>query len=79
LDLVLSTLFFHHLTGADKRRTAKEIARVLKPGGELPAVQNKHDLGGVVEVEVELPTDADPDTVAAHLRAAGRAARSVSA
>jgi ubiquinone/menaquinone biosynthesis C-methylase UbiE len=35
LDIVLSTLFFHHLTGADKRRTAAEIARVLKPGGEL--------------------------------------------
>jgi ubiquinone/menaquinone biosynthesis C-methylase UbiE len=35
LDLVLSTLFFHHLSGADKRRTASEIARVLKPGGEL--------------------------------------------
>lgn len=35
LDVVLSTLFFHHLTGADKRRTANEIARVLKRGGEL--------------------------------------------
>src|SRR3954469_22150429 len=26
---------FHHLTGEDKRRTAREIARVLKPSGEL--------------------------------------------
>jgi SAM-dependent methyltransferase len=34
-DRVLSTLFFHHLTGVDKRRTAAEIGRVLKPGGEL--------------------------------------------
>jgi SAM-dependent methyltransferase len=34
-DLVLSTLFFHHLAGADKRRTAAEIARVLRPGAEL--------------------------------------------
>lgn len=34
-DLVLSTLFFHHLTGADKRRTAREVARVLSPTGEL--------------------------------------------
>jgi ubiquinone/menaquinone biosynthesis C-methylase UbiE len=34
-DLVLSTLFFHHLTGDDKRRTASEIARVLRRGGEL--------------------------------------------
>ncbi|MGH2957228.1 MAG: class I SAM-dependent methyltransferase [Solirubrobacterales bacterium] len=37
-DLVLSTLFFHHLTGADKRSTAREVARVLKPGGELLVV-----------------------------------------
>ena len=34
-DVVLSTLFFHHLTGPDKRRTAAEVARVLKPGGRL--------------------------------------------
>jgi SAM-dependent methyltransferase len=34
-DVVLSTLFFHHLTGSDKRRTAAEIFRVLKPGGRL--------------------------------------------
>jgi ubiquinone/menaquinone biosynthesis C-methylase UbiE len=34
-DHVFSTLFFHHLTGADKRQTAGEIARVLRPAGEL--------------------------------------------
>jgi ubiquinone/menaquinone biosynthesis C-methylase UbiE len=34
-DRVLSTLFFHHLTGSDKRRTATELERVLRPGGEL--------------------------------------------
>jgi ubiquinone/menaquinone biosynthesis C-methylase UbiE len=34
-DVVLSTLFFHHLTGSDKRRTAGEVLRVLKPGGRL--------------------------------------------
>jgi len=34
-DLVLSTLFFHHLTGKAKRGTASEIARVLRAGGEL--------------------------------------------
>jgi ubiquinone/menaquinone biosynthesis C-methylase UbiE len=37
-DLVLSTLFFHHLTGDVKRRTAPEIARVLRPGGGLHVV-----------------------------------------
>jgi ubiquinone/menaquinone biosynthesis C-methylase UbiE len=34
-DRVLSTLFFHHLSSADKRLTAAEVARVLRPGGEL--------------------------------------------
>lgn len=34
-DLVLSTLFFHHLDLDSKRRTAGEIARVLGTGGEL--------------------------------------------
>jgi ubiquinone/menaquinone biosynthesis C-methylase UbiE len=32
-DAVLSTLFFHHLSDADKLTTAEEVARVLKPGG----------------------------------------------
>jgi ubiquinone/menaquinone biosynthesis C-methylase UbiE len=34
-DRILSTLFFHHLDPEPKRRTAREIARVLRPGGEL--------------------------------------------
>ena len=34
-DRVLSTLFFHHLDPQPKRRTAREIARVLRRGGEL--------------------------------------------
>jgi ubiquinone/menaquinone biosynthesis C-methylase UbiE len=34
-DAVLSSLFFHHLTCADKRTTLAEVARVLKPGGRL--------------------------------------------
>jgi SAM-dependent methyltransferase len=37
-DVVLSTLFFHHLTGPDKRRTAAEAFRVLKPVGRLQVV-----------------------------------------
>jgi len=34
-DLVLSTLFFHHLDPQPKRRSAEEIARVLRDNGEL--------------------------------------------
>jgi len=34
-DRVLSSLVFHHLTRENKRRTTKEVFRVLRPGGEL--------------------------------------------
>lgn len=34
-DRALSSLFFHHLSRADKRRTARELLRILKPGAEL--------------------------------------------
>jgi len=34
-DVVVATLFFHHLMSEDKRATAREIARVLRTGGEL--------------------------------------------
>jgi len=34
-DRALSSLFFHHLTWLNKRRTAQELFRVLKPGAEL--------------------------------------------
>jgi len=35
VDRVLSSLFFHHLAWDDKRRTALEIYRILRPGGEI--------------------------------------------
>lgn len=35
LDVVLSSLFFHHLTRESKLAVLREVLRVLKPGGEL--------------------------------------------
>ena len=34
-DVVLSSLFFHHLEPGVKRTTLAEVARVLRPGGRL--------------------------------------------
>jgi SAM-dependent methyltransferase len=34
-DRVVSSLFFHHLSWEDKRRTVQEICRLLRPGGQL--------------------------------------------
>ena len=34
-DRVVSSLFFHHLSWVNKKRTACELFRVLKPGAEL--------------------------------------------
>ena len=34
-DRVVTSLFFHHLSPTAKRETAREILRVLRPGGEL--------------------------------------------
>lgn len=37
-DVVLSTLFFHHLTLEDKQRSLREVRRVLAPRGRLHVV-----------------------------------------
>lgn len=35
LDVILSTLFFHHLDRIGRSRTLAEVVRVLRPGGRL--------------------------------------------
>lgn len=40
-DRVLSSLFFHHLLPADKITTAKEMLRVLRPGGDVPRTRGR--------------------------------------
>ncbi|HEX5808695.1 MAG TPA: class I SAM-dependent methyltransferase [Anaerolineales bacterium] len=34
-DVVLTSMMLHHLTGKDKQQTAREMYRVLRPGGKL--------------------------------------------
>jgi ubiquinone/menaquinone biosynthesis C-methylase UbiE len=34
-DVVLSSLFFHHLQPSDKRQSLREIWRILRPGGRM--------------------------------------------
>ncbi len=38
MDRVLTSIMIHHLKTADKVKTAKEIFRVLKPGGQLHVI-----------------------------------------
>ncbi len=38
IDRILSSIMIHHLKTPDKLRTAKEVQRVLKPGGQLHVV-----------------------------------------
>jgi ubiquinone/menaquinone biosynthesis C-methylase UbiE len=38
MDRVLSSLMIHHLKTPDKDRTAQEVYRVLKPGGQLHVI-----------------------------------------
>ncbi len=49
-DRVLSTLFFHHLSWSDKQRTAKELYRVIRPGGELHVADWGRSTGPLMRV-----------------------------
>lgn len=47
-DRVVSSLFFHHLSWEDKSRTAQELFRVLKPGGQLHVADWGHQANFVM-------------------------------
>jgi ubiquinone/menaquinone biosynthesis C-methylase UbiE len=55
-DVVLSTLFFHHLADDAKRRTAAELWRVLRPGGRLVVGDLGRPHGAVTRVAVRMTT-----------------------
>lgn len=55
-DVVLSTLFFHHLADEDKQRTAAEVARVLKPGGRLVVADLGRPHGAGMRVAARVTT-----------------------
>lgn len=54
LDVVLSTLFFHHLDREGRCRTLAEVVRVLRPGGRLH-VADWGRQGSVVMKVLSLP------------------------
>lgn len=79
-DRVVSSLFFHHLTSAEKSATLAEARRVLKPGGELhvadwgkPSNPLRRALFLVVQLldGFETTRDSVTGTLPALLRAAG--------
>ena len=51
-DLVLSTLFFHHLQDEGKLQTADEIARVLRPAGRLVVADPGRPHGPLMRIAV---------------------------
>jgi ubiquinone/menaquinone biosynthesis C-methylase UbiE len=57
-DVVLSTLFFHHLSDQAKHQTASEVVRVLRPGGRVvvgdPGRPQDSLMRGAVLVTVQL-------------------------
>ncbi len=56
-DRVVSSLFFHHLSWPEKKRTAEEIFRVLRPGAQLHIAdwgKAKNTLMRVLYVPVQL-------------------------
>jgi len=65
-DVVTSSLFFHHLTTADKGVAFREVSRVMKPGGKLviadwgrPQNSLMRILFGVVQLLDGFETTAD--------------------
>ena len=49
-DRVVTSLFFHHLSPTAKQETAREMLRVLKPGGELHVADWGRPANGLMRV-----------------------------
>jgi ubiquinone/menaquinone biosynthesis C-methylase UbiE len=71
-DVVLSTLFFHHLPDEAKRQTAAEVVRVLRPGGRVVVgdVGRPHDLPMRVAVRATVQLLDGVSTTALNVRGA---------
>lgn len=57
-DVVLSTLFFHHLSDEAKHRAAAEVLRVLRPGGRVAVADLGRPQDPLMRVAVRLTVQA---------------------
>jgi len=67
-DVVLTSIMFHHLDLAEKRRAVAQVARVLKPGGRYVSAEFGPHARNVLERRL---AKGEFTLYPSHLRAAG--------